>query len=470
MLFSSNIFMYFFLPLALLAYYMVKKISNNSREALNSVLLLFSILFYLYGSGKYILVLLFSILVNYIFGRIIEIKSEKSILFFAVLVNVLLLVYFKYFNFIISNVSNAFSVLTNEKYDTTFSIYLPIGISFYTFQGLSYVIDVYKGSVKAQKNPLKLALYICLFPQLIAGPIVRYSDVEHDIDNRRENIDDFYNGICRFILGLSKKVLVADILAIPVDKIFATPIEELSLTICWVGALLYTIEIYYDFSGYSDMAIGMANMFGFHFQENFILPYESKNVTEFWRKWHISLSSFLKDYIYIPLGGNRKGKFKTYRNLFIIFLICGVWHGAAWNFIIWGMYHGILLIVERIMKNKYNFVLKGWYGNILTFILVLIGWVMFKADSLTYMKEYLMVMFGLEGGTAFQFYSLDYYVTPLVLAVSIVGLLLSIFRCDIIRFFYENKVVKGVVSIVLLLLSMIYMSDASFNAFIYFKF
>ncbi|MBQ8246323.1 MAG: MBOAT family protein [Lachnospiraceae bacterium] len=470
MIFSSNFFLYVFFPLVVILYFVIKKITNSSKPALNFVLLIFSTLFYLFGSGRYILVLLLSVLLNYIFGIIVEKNKDKKRIVIAIVINVLLLVWFKYTNFICDNLESVLSVAMNEKYNIDFSVYLPIGISFYTFQGLSYVLDVYKGTVKPQRNILKLALYICFFPQLIAGPIVRYSDVENDIDNRKESIDDFYYGICRFILGLSKKVLVADILAISVDKIFSTHVSELSVSLCWIGALLYTVEILFDFAGYSDMAIGMARMFGFHFQENFIMPYESKNITEFWRKWHISLSSFLKDYIYIPLGGNRCGKFKTYRNLFIIFLICGIWHGAAWNFVIWGMYHGALLIIERILRNKYNFVMKGVCGNMITFVLVMIGWVMFRADSLEYMKEYLLAMFGFSEANAFQYYTMGYYVSPLVLVVTIIGLVLSVLRCDKIRKIYEKKTVKGIVSFVLLILCMIYMSDASFNAFIYFKF
>ena len=332
------------------------------------------------------------------------------------------------------------------------------------------MIDVYKGTTEVQKNPLKLALYISFFPQLIAGPIVRYSEVAQDIDTRRESIDDFYHGFCRFVIGLSKKVLIADILATPVNQIFALPDESLTFALTWTGIILYTLQIYFDFSGYSDMAIGMARIFGFHFNENFILPYCAENITVFWRKWHISLSSFLRDYVYIPLGGSRQGNVKTYRNLAIIFLLCGIWHGAAWTFVVWGIYHGVLLVIERILKNKFNFRMSGILGRCVTLFLVMISWTIFRAESFTELFACLKAMFGFANVEAFQYYKLSYYVTPVVACSAIVGIITSCFEFSKLKEKLEDSALKGIVCIALLALCMVWMSDATFNAFIYFKF
>jgi alginate O-acetyltransferase complex protein AlgI len=335
---------------------------------------------------------------------------------------------------------------------------------------MSYVIDVYKGEIAVQKNPFKLALYISFFPQLIAGPIVRYSDVAQAIDHRKESLDDFYQGFCRFIIGLSKKVLIADILAVPVDNIFALPAENLTFTFSWIAVFFYTLEIYFDFAGYSDMAIGMARMFGFHFKENFLLPYTAKNITEFWRKWHVSLSSFLRDYVYIPLGGNRRGTARTYRNLGIVFLLCGIWHGAAWTFVLWGAYHGLWLIIERVLKNKKGFMMKGVAGQVVTFVLVMLGWTIFRADSIAQLGTFLRTMFGMGQAGGFGYYKLSYFVTPLVAFSAAVGLLISVVPFTKVKERLDRSFVKGILCLGLLALCMVFMADASFNSFIYFKF
>lgn len=474
MIFSSNVFIYVFLPAAIVCYFLLRLVPKVYRPLTNTFLLLASIGFYIWGSGRYVLILLTSILVNYILGLLVDAtrhrQAAKPIFVLSIVFNVCFLFWFKYMNFALENIKLLSHNLLGKDMNVALNIVLPIGISFYTFQAVSYVIDVYKGEVQVQKNPLKLALYISFFPQLIAGPIVRYSDVADAIDHRRESLDDYYHGFCRFIMGLGKKVLIADILATPVNEIFALPAENLTCAFAWTAVFLYTLEIYFDFSGYSDMAIGMARMFGFHFKENFLLPYTAQNVTVFWRKWHISLSSFLRDYIYIPLGGNRKGIVRTYINLGIIFLICGIWHGAAWTFVLWGIYHGVLLIIERVLKHHRDWAMKGIVGQIVTFFLVMVGWTIFRADSIGQLGIFLRAMSGFGTATGFQYYKLSYYVTPLIATVAVVGLILSAVPFTKLKAYLDKSWIKGVACILLLAVCMVFMSDASFNSFIYFKF
>ncbi len=344
MLFSSLTFLFLFLPLILIIYYTVR------IELRNYVLLFFSLFFYAWGEPKYILLMLFSISINYIFGLLVDrwrgTKYIKLILGLSVVFNLGLLGIFKYTNFIIENM---------KSFGLEFSIAeirLPIGISFFTFQAMSYVIDVYRKEGKCQKNPLNLALYISFFPQLIAGPIVRYQTVAKQIEERRENFEQFSEGTKRFIRGLGKKAILANGVGYIADQILTSDFSNLSLTGAWLGIIAYTLQIYFDFSGYSDMAIGLGKMFGFEFLENFNYPYISKSITEFWRRWHISLGSWFRDYLYIPLGGNKGSKYKFYRNIFIVWLATGLWHGASWNFIFWGVFYGVLIVLER------NFLLK----------------------------------------------------------------------------------------------------------------
>lgn len=482
MIFSSNIFIYVFLPIVVIAYFAVRLLTSLlpkgarkiGRPVSNGILLAASLGFYIWGSGRYVLILLVSIAANYILGLLVfafrDRKADKVIFAGSIIFNIGFLFWFKYFNFFLENIQALSLNLFGYEMNKALDIVLPIGISFYTFQAMSYVIDVYKGEIAVQKNPFKLALYISFFPQLIAGPIVRYSDVAEAIDHRRESLDDFYHGFCRFIIGLSKKVLIADILAVPVDNIFALPAGDLTFSFCWTAVFFYTLEIYFDFAGYSDMAIGMARMFGFHFKENFLLPYTASNVTVFWKKWHISLSSFLRDYVYIPLGGNRKGKVRTYINLGIVFLLCGFWHGAAWTFVLWGVYHGVLLIIERILKNYKGFEMKGIFGQAATFVLVMIGWTVFRADSVTQLGEFLRVMFGMGQTGGFVYYKLGYYVTPIVAFSAAAGLILSVVPFTKAKEYLDKSRWKGILCIALLGICMVFMADASFNSFIYFKF
>lgn len=345
MVFSSVTFLFVFLPVVLAVYYILP------GRLRNTFLLLASLLFYYWGEPRFVFVMLASIVWNYLCGLMCGYLPErmrglrKLALILAVAVNLGLLVYFKYADFIIGTINGVFS-----RSIPLLGVTLPIGISFFTFQGLSYVIDVYRQTVRPQRDPLKLGMYISLFPQLIAGPIVRYADIEREIDHRSVDREKFYAGVSRFVIGLSKKVLIANTLALRADQIFGQPCQSLTAGVAWLGALLYSLQIYFDFSGYSDMAIGLGKMLGFTFLENFDLPYMSRSVTEFWRRWHISLSSWFRDYVYIPLGGNRRGN--VYLHLLTVFILTGLWHGAAWNFVLWGLWHGLFLIVERVLRGR----------------------------------------------------------------------------------------------------------------------
>ncbi len=476
MIFSSVLFLFYFFPAVLLCYFLIRK------ELRNTCLLLFSLLFYAWGEPKFILFLLLSIVVNYISGLGIDAMrgrvGAKIFLICTVLVNMGGLFFFKYINFTISIVNGVMQrVLPDWSRIPSLAVALPIGLSFFTFQGLSYVIDVYRDDVPVQKNPLHIALYISLYPQLIAGPIVRYADVYKEILHRESTLDDIETGTKRFIIGLAKKVMVADILASVADKIFGLPANQLTFATAWLGAICYTFQIYFDFSGYSDMAIGMGRIFGFHFLENFNLPYISTSVTEFWRRWHISLSSWFRDYLYIPLGGNRRGN--VYVNLFIVFLCTGLWHGAAFTFLFWGLWHGAFLIIERIGKRKGITVpvprIIKW---IYTALIVIFGWVLFRSDGIRYAASYMKAMFGIFPDT-FRLYGLAYYLDNQVIATLIAAALISLGVPGLIynrlqsRFagFSAKFVYVKMVGLWLLLFnSMCMIVNGNYSPFIYFRF
>lgn len=462
MLFSSITFIFLFLPIVCLLYLLVK---NKLR---NYVLLFASILFYAWGEPKYLYIMLLTIIINY-FGAVCLNrfqKYKKPILTATVLADLGFLVYFKYFNFIMRNISTLFTSDFNVV-----DVVMPIGISFYTFQAMSYLIDVYRGDVKVQKNILKLALYICLFPQLIAGPIVQYTDIKTQIDNRKENFEKVVYGIKRFILGLAKKVLIANTLGAIADKVFAD-VYGVQTSVAWIGAIAYSFQLFYDFSGYSDMAIGLGSIFGFKFSENFNYPYISKSITEFWRRWHISLSSWFKNYLYIPLGGNRKGVKHTYFNLFIVFFATGIWHGASWNFIVWGLWHGMFNIIEK---------LTGWHKkegkkiaiiqHIYTLFVVLIGWVIFRADNLVLAEKYIKNMFGLC--MTKPLFNFAYYMDVIEIIMFIVAILCAM---PIFKNFAnkpKNKYLHIVLNIwimILFILSISSIAASTYNPFIYFRF
>ena len=375
MLFSSMTFLWLFLPFTVVVNSLL-----NPRYS-NLFLLIMSLLFYAWGEPVYVALMLLSILINYLCGRWID-KAKRgrgAILAFDAILNLGILGFFKYAGFFASSVNS----LIGREAIPVISLPLPIGISFFTFQALSYVIDVYRKKCSVQKNILNLALYISFFPQLIAGPIVRYSDIEKQIASRQMTTEGFSVGFRRFIYGLSKKVMISNCMAQIADKVFALSAGELTTISAWIGAISYMMQIYYDFSGYSDMAIGLGKMFGFDFLENFRYPYLSRSIHEFWQRWHISLGTWFKEYVYIPLGGNRKGKILTYVNLSIVFLLTGLWHGANWTFVLWGVYHGLFQIIERMGGSR---LLKkaGVFANLYCLIVVLFGWVLFRADSVSH--------------------------------------------------------------------------------------
>ena len=465
MLFSSLTFLFGFLPILLILYFILKK-----RKYKNIVLLIFSLIFYAWGEPKYIFLMLLTILIVYIFGILIDKfdKENKKILKKISLIICIILVlgsliFFKYSNFLIENVNLAFKAKIKPL-----NIVMPIGISFYTFQILSYIIDLYNKKIKLQKNYFSLALYVSLFPQLIAGPIVRYETVEEEIDNRKETKEDVISGTKRFIIGLSKKVIIANQMALLADLIFNKHNGAYGTTIIWLGTLAYTLQIYFDFSGYSDMAIGLGRIFGFHFLENFDYPYISKSVTEFWRRWHISLSTWFRDYVYIPLGGNRVNKFKWIRNIILVWLLTGLWHGAAWNFIIWGIYYGLLLLFEKLFFDRILKKLPTIINWLYTFIIVMIGWMIFRSNSLNELLLFIKTMF---------VYKQTDWLT--ILAVNALMFVLPSFILSFpilkkIKEKYSGKTIYIILTNILLLMlfimCIVYLTSSSYNPFIYFRF
>lgn len=463
MLFTSISFLYYFLPLVLIVYFIVPK---NYK---NLVLLLFSLLFYFYGEPKYILLMLFEILVAYIGAILIDKYKDKSILILTLFIPIILLVVFKYTDFFISNINNIFN--TNFK---LLNIALPIGISFYTFQIISYVIDVYRGKVKVQKSFLKLATYVSLFPQLIAGPIVRYEVIEDELDNRTHSFENFALGTRRFIIGLAKKVLIANMLGELCTKFDL--VNERSVALYWIFAISYMLQIYFDFSAYSDMAIGLGKIFGFNFLENFNYPYISKSITEFWRRWHISLGSWFRDYVYIPLGGNRVNKIKFLRNILIVWLLTGIWHGASWNFIIWGLLFGILLIIEKLWLNKILDKLPNIIKRIYVLFIVMISFIIFNANTMNTAWHNIIGLFGINKEPFINTYTI-YYIKS-YLPILIVAIIASIPICkNIIEKLKKNNLINNIINIlepfyiiILLLLVTAYLIDSSYNPFLYFRF
>lgn len=468
MLFSSMTFLFVFMPLVMAVYFLSKK------EIRNYVLLIASIIFYAWGEPRYLAIMIITILVNYA-GAILLDKHYSSrqrlwIVSLTIVLDLSFLFYFKYFNFVVDNI--------NGVWATDFQlldVIMPIGISFYTFQAMSYLIDVYRREVPAQKDVYKLALYIVLFPQLVAGPIVKYHDVCEQIDNRTIEFKNVIIGFKRFITGLAKKVLIANTLAEVVDKIFAQAPENLTTGVSWLGAVAYCLQLYYDFSGYSDMAIGLGLMFGFRFLENFNYPYISKSITEFWRRWHISLATWFKLYLYIPLGGNRKGAVRTYWNLFAVFLVTGIWHGAAWSYVAWGIWNGIFIVIERFFgldKDKND----RWYvsaaKHVYAFFAIVWGMIIFRAESLSYAYEYICRMLHIDVTKHLPDY--DYGVNNKFAIMLIVGLICAMPVCrNLIYIKYERKVQRTLVNIWLFLLffwSTISLAASTYNPFIYFRF
>ena len=465
MLFSSINFLYYFLPCVLILYFLVP------TKYKNSILLISSLLFYFYGEPIYILVMLGAILSGYIHGILINKypKHKKIFLISSIIISLGALGLFKYSNFAITNINQLLG--TNIK---LLNLALPIGISFYTFQILSYVIDVYKGKVPVQKNIIKLATYVSLFPQLIAGPIVRYIDVEKELTNREHTFENFSTGITRFCIGLAKKVLIANQLG-ELCQIFLQT-DEKSILFYWIYGISFSLQIYFDFSAYSDMAIGLGKIFGFHFLENFNYPYISKSITEFWRRWHISLGTWFKDYVYIPLGGNRGGKLKLIRNILVVWMLTGFWHGAEWTFIFWGLLFGILLMIEKLfLLNKLEKAPKI-VGHIYVLFIIMISFIIFNAGSIGEAINQIAGLFGANGETFINHYTVYYLKNYLVIfVIAIIGA--TPFVKNAINHLKENGKIRKIVNIlepitvvVLLLVVTAYLVDSSYNPFLYFRF
>lgn len=478
MLFSSLLFLFLFLPLVL-----PFSLIRNTRVQ-NYVLLLASLVFYAWGGVSYTLIMIVSILMNYMFGLLIEKKPTRSRLFLVigVTLNIGLLCYFKYLNLLVESWNGVMP--GNANLDIR-KVALPIGISFFTFHGLSYVIDVYRKKFPAQRDLSILALYITLFPQLIAGPIIRYKDIYRQFIDRRNTVAKFAYGIKRFVIGLGKKVIIANTFAAIADEIFAMDQASLSLSLAWLGIISYTIQIYFDFSGYSDMAVGLGRMFGFRFPENFNLPYISRSIQEFWRRWHISLSTWFRDYLYIPLGGNQEKPWKTYRNLILVFFLCGLWHGASWTFVIWGFYHGFFLVIERVGLRRLMERLPSFIRHIYTMFVVMIGWVFFRAETFESATSFVSCLFDFQGDAEW-FLARSYLNAEVVLCLFIAivfstnlpkKMYLSLKKFLLRfpkRFRHIADISQHSVSVVSILgifiLSALYLATSSYNPFIYFRF
>lgn len=465
MLFTSISFLYYFLPALIIIYFITPK------KYKNIILLIASLLFYFYGEPKYVFLMIAEIIIAYIGAILIDKykNQSKNILIITLFIHVLLLIIFKYTDFIIqtiNDISNANIKLLN--------IALPIGISFYTFQIISYIIDVYNGKVKVQKNIIKLATYVSLFPQLVAGPIVRYQTVEKELDDRVHSFNNFAYGIRRFSIGLAKKVLIANALGELCSKASAT--SEKTIVFFWIFGISYMLQLYFDFSAYSDMAIGLGRIFGFHFPENFNYPYISKSITEFWRRWHISLSTWFKDYIYIPLGGNRDGKYKQIRNILIVWLLTGIWHGANWTFLIWGLLFGVILIIEKIFLNKFMEKLPSFIRRIYVLFIVMILFIIFSSDNMPVALTNIKGLFGMNGEAFVNDYTLHYLKSYLpVLIIALLGS--TPFIKILIDKLRKNKYVNSIINIlepilivVILVVVTSYLIDNSYNPFLYFRF
>lgn len=474
MLFSSITFLFAFLPAVLLVYYI------SPRAVKNFVLMIFSLLFYAWGEPKYVFVMLVSIIVGYIMGLLTDyfmnkekIRSARLMVALAVIINLGILFFFKYMGFFTENINKIPHI-----HIKAINLSLPLGISFYTFQILTYSVDVYRRTAKPQKNIINLATYITLFPQLIAGPIVRYETVAEQLESRKESIDGFGEGVRRFVTGLGKKVLIANMAGEIFDLLSKLPSDRNTVLLSWICSIAFTLQIYFDFSGYSDMAIGLGHMFGFKFLENFNYPYISKSLTEFWRRWHISLSTWFRDYVYIPLGGSRNGKAKTYRNLFIVWCLTGFWHGASWNFIIWGLYYFVLLVIEKLLLMKWLEKIPKFISHIYSLFFINFGWVIFAYDDFGELRKAVKNMFGLGGlsfSNGYTAYILLSYGIFLVIAFIAATPYPKELASKLIRKLDEKKeAVSGIVEAVFLLcvmlLSTAFLASEAFNPFLYFRF
>lgn len=492
MIFSSSIFIFAFLPICLAIYYWIPR---NEIKIKNVFLFIMSLAFYAWGEPLYVFIMLASIILNYIFGILIENYREnavisKLVIVIMLMVNLSIIFVFKYSGFFVSSINNLFALNFSVP-----KIALPIGISFFTFEAISYVIDVYKKKdsngepIVAQRNIVNVGLYMSFFPHLVAGPIVRYNTIVQQINSRVENFDDFSEGVKRFIIGFSKKTLLANNLALISDKAFSMPNGELGISLAWLGAISYTLQIFFDFSGYSDMAIGLGKMFGFHFMENFNYPYISKSVSEFWRRWHISLSSWFRDYVYISLGGNRLGIKRTIFNSFVVWLLTGIWHGANWTFISWGIYYFIFISLEKLFESKfkvgvikenriYNFI-KHFY----VILVVTFGWVLFRANSMQEAVVYIKAMFNinnkelLDGITLLYLNQNKYFlIFAIIFSMPTISYLKNVYHKLIEKIILKRQInllcnlVYSLLFILIFLVDISYVVKEAYSPFIYFNF
>ena len=469
MLFSSVTFLFLFLPVVMAVYNIIP------NKAKNFVLLIASLFFYAWGEPVYIVLMILSILLNYFCGQDIRANEDdprkaKLSLAFAVVVNVLILGFFKYYGFLLETVNVILP--TDIPYR---DIPLPIGISFYTFQAISYIVDIYRKKAEPQKNILYFALYICMFPQLIAGPIVRYMDIEAQLQDRNLSVRKVGQGAMIFIIGLAKKVIIANTAGAVFEQIAEMPTGTLSVLTAWLGTFSYAFQIYFDFSGYSDMALGLGKMFGFEFKKNFDYPYISKSITEFWRRWHISLSTWFREYVYIPLGGNRCAASRNIFNLMVVWTLTGMWHGAAWNFIAWGVYYGVILVMEKYVWGISLEQLPKMVRHIYTVVLVLVGWVFFFSPSLGYSLRYLAAMIGGGAGLVDSegaFLLFTHWLLYLLAVLGSSSLGIRIVRA-VPRIFGNGKVKAAAVSVIymgIFLISVAFLVTDTFNPFLYFRF
>jgi alginate O-acetyltransferase complex protein AlgI len=483
MLFSEPVFVFLFLPLLFLAY------GFAPRAAKNTILLLASLLFYAWGEKSFVLVMLGSIAFNYLVGLLVEAGRSRGLhklfLILGVAGNLGLLAVFKYATFLVTNLNLLLAGLKLPPIHMQ-PVHLPIGISFFTFQAMSYIIDLYRGHAEVQRNPIRVALYITLFPQLIAGPIVRYRNIARRLAHRTVTRAGFDQGIRRFILGLGKKMLLANVLAVPADRIFGIPTQQLTTPVAWLGTICYALQIYFDFSGYSDMAIGLGRMFGFRFLENFNYPYISRSITEFWRRWHISLSTWYRDYLYIPLGGNRRGTLRTYLNLVIVFFLCGLWHGASWTFVVWGLFHGTFLVLERLGPGQFLASRRPALQHVYVLLVLLVSWVIFRCETLAQASGMLAALAGLAQGSRLEHHLSLYLDTEVMIALAVgviacapvlPGLMRGLTRrrralqrasrpgFDTLRAVGETAALMLV-----FLISLTWMAAGTYNPFLYFRF
>lgn len=472
MVFSSLLFLFRFLPIVLALYYIVPKRFVHIR---NLVLFVASLLFYSWGEPRYVWIMIFSTVEDYSLGRFISWSMERENklgqklgLLTSITINLGILFYFKYSNFFLDSLNHVAGSSFSFK-----EIVLPIGISFYTFQTMSYTIDVYRKQVPCQKNILAFGTYVALFPQLIAGPIVQYKTVSEELTHRKHSMDLFQEGVLRFVTGLGKKVLLANSIGSLSDKVFAMSTSELPVATAWLGVLAFMFQVYFDFSGYSDMAIGLGKMFGFHFPDNFNYPYMSKSITEFWRRWHMTLGAWFREYVYIPLGGNRCGRKKQMLNIAIVWLLTGFWHGASWNFVLWGVYYGCILMMEKVFLLNWISKKPKWVGHVYSLFFILTGWMIFAIEDLQKLWSYTKVMFGGSNVGFFDGSTIYYlYTNFTILLFCVIGS--TNLPKKVAERVCRKENFRGVLEIVYLLFVLVivlaFLVDASYNPFLYFRF